>query len=322
MAGFGVAACHLLSRDSVKVAVIMNAGAGSIGQAKCEARAAEVREAFAAAGVEAEVHLCEGARLGDTARQVASRGGIDAVVAAGGDGTVSAVAGALVGGDIPMAVLPLGTLNHFARDIGMPDDLGEATRMIAMQQLRRVDVGEVNGHCFVNNSSIGLYPEIVLGRDAVQQRRGWGKWRAMAVAAWRVLRRFPLMFVRVVTPARALAATTPFVFIGNNEYSTNPLSVGQRARVDAGTLSLYMVRARGRLRMFWLMVRALMQRLDAVDDFEAEAVTEATVRLGRWRRHLRVALDGEVMSLTAPLHYRTRPGALAVLGPPAAEAAA
>ncbi len=302
----------------MKVAVIMNAGAGSIGAAHARERAEKIEEAFAAAGVEVELHTCEGAKLTATARTAAASG-VDAVVAAGGDGTVSAVAAALVDGDVPLAVLPLGTLNHFARDLGMPDDLGDAARAIAALRVERVDCGEVNGRVFVNNSSIGLYPEIVLSRDAVQRSTGHGKWRAMLTAAWRVLRRFPLLTVHVVTDEHDVLTRTPFVFVGNNSYQISALALGQRAQLDAGHLSLYMVRCRGRLKMFWLMVRAILQRLEAVQDFEALEVGEVRVVLPK--RHVKVALDGEVASMKSPLRYKIRRGALPVLRAPAVEAA-
>jgi len=295
----------------MKVAVIMNAGAGSIGDDKRDERIAEIVAAFSAAGVEAEVITCPGKELTESARRAAGTG-VDAVVAAGGDGTVSAVATALAGGKVPMAVLPLGTLNHFARDLGMPDDLGEAAKKIAAGQVTHVDVGEVNGRTFVNNSSIGLYPEIVVSREAQQRRMGRSKWVAFVIAAWRVLRRFPLLLVHVITARGAITSPTPFLFIGNNAYTIEALSLGQRARLDAGHLSLYMVRCRSRFRMFWLMVRAILQRLDAVKDFEAENVTEVTVRLGSTRR-LNVAADGEVVVMRSPLHYKIRAGALPVL---------
>lgn len=295
----------------MKVAVIMNASAGSIGEEGRQKREQEVLDAFAAADVGVELFVCEPAELAETAKRAASSG-VDAVVAAGGDGTVSAVAGALAGGTVPLGVLALGTLNHFAQDLGIPLNLEEAAKAIAAQRATYIDIGEVNGRSFVNNSSIGLYPEMVVKRDLEQRLRRVGKWRAMALAAWRVLRRFPLLSVRVVTPERSLAATTPFVFVGNNEYTINALTLGQRARLDGGQLGLYMMRCQGRLMMFWLMVRAILQRLDAVTDFEVEAVTEARVHLGKGRR-LRVAVDGEVWPMVSPLCYRIRVGALAVL---------
>ncbi len=302
----------------MKVAVVMNAGAGSIGSAKCEERKADILAAFTAAGIDAEIHLCEPARLTETARELASSG-VDAVVAAGGDGTVSAVATALAGGNVPLAVLPLGTLNHFAKDLRMPLELGEAARAIAAGNVIRVDVGELNGRIFVNNSSIGLYPETVIRRDADRRASGRGKWTAMLLAAFRVLRRFPLLKARIVTEAGAVRAKTPFVFIGNNAYTINVLELGERAHLDRGQLSLYMIKATSRLKMFWVMVRAILQRLDAVADFEAHTTREALIRTGH--RRLRVAIDGEVEIMTPPLYYRSRPGALSVFAPPAVEVA-
>ncbi len=297
----------------------MNAGAGSIGSEKCDERKAEILAALTAAGLEAEVHLCEPARLTQTARQLAASG-VDAVIAAGGDGTVSAVASALAGGTIPMAVLPLGTLNHFAKDLRMPLELAEAAQAIAAGHVTRVDVGELNGRVFVNNSSIGLYPETVIRRDRDRKQTGRGKWSAMFRAALRVLRRFPLLKARIVTEHGTLSARTPLVFIGNNAYTINVLELGERARLDRGQLSLYMVKATSRLKMFWVMVRAILQRLDAVADFEAHDIREAIIRTGH--RRVQVAIDGEVELMSPPLYYRSRPGALAVIAPPAVEVAA
>lgn len=301
----------------MKVAVIMNAGAGSIGAARARERADAIRAAFADAQVDVTIESCAGERLTSAARAAATRG-VDAVVAAGGDGTVSAVAAALVGGEVPLAVLPLGTLNHFARDLGMPTELGDAARAIAGGALERVDVGEVNGRTFVNNSSIGLYPALVRTRDAEQRATGHGKWRAMLTAAWRVLRHFPLVSVLVQTEHGAVVTRTPFVFIGNNAYEIRPLALGQRQRLDGGHLGLYTMRCRSRLKMFWLTLRAIFQRAESIEDFEAHEVGDVEVRLPA--RRVPVALDGEVVTMVSPLRYTSRPGALPVLRPRAVEA--
>ncbi len=299
----------------MQVAVVMNAGAGALGQDRCADREAEIRAAFEEVGIAATLVLCAPGQVPEAARQAAASG-VDAVVAAGGDGTGGAVARGLAGGDVPLAVLPLGTLNHFARDLGMPTDVRGAVRAIAAGQLGRIDLGDLNGRTFINNSSIGLYPEMVIQREREQRRRGRRKWVAMLIAAARVLRRFPLLRVRIGTNHAAFRAKTPFVFIGNNAYAINVLELGRRPRLDRGDLSLYMIRSTTRLGMFWRMVRAILQRLDAVEDFEAHRVREAIVDTGR--RVLRVALDGEVVRMAPPLVYRSRPRALAVLLPPGA----
>lgn len=299
------------------VAVLLNDSAGRLDRAACEARAEEIRAAFTALGVQTEIVLCEPAHLTRTARQLASRS-FDAVIAGGGDGTVSAVAAGLAGTEMPLAVIPLGTLNHFAKDLAMPLDLAGAIRAIRDGSTEPIDVGEVNGRVFINNSSIGLYPETVIVRDE-QRKRGWRKFPAMLLAAVRVLWRFPLLAVAVATPERTVATKTPFVFFGNNEYSTTLLSLGKREALDKGVLAVHTVRARSRAKMLWLVLRALFRNPEAITDFEAQQVTEATVHCKR--KHLVVALDGEVLRMRSPLSYRIRPGALLVRRPPREAAA-
>lgn len=299
----------------MNIAVLVNAGAGSIGRERCEARRDEILAACDAVGVEARVWLCEPAQLADHARTLARAGQHDAVVAAGGDGTVSTIAGALAGTPMPLAVIPLGTLNHFAKDLGLPvDDITAAIRAIAAQHTRHVDVAELNGRVFINNSSIGLYPEVVLRRDVDRKQTGRGKWGAMLRAGIRVLRLFPLLEVAIVTGDRMVVTRTPFVFVGNNRYSLALGALGERPALDRGQLSLVLVRSTSRLHMLWTMLRAIVQRASAVNDLEAHDLTET--RVVTRRRVVRVALDGEVALMRPPLRYRTRPAALRVLAPP------
>ena len=296
----------------MRFAVLVNSSAGQRDANACKEHVERIREAFTTAGVPTEIFLCPPAQLTRTARQLAARN-YDAVVAAGGDGTVSAVAAGLAGTVMPLAVLPLGTLNHFAKDIEMPLDMAEAVRAIRDGAVSAVDVGEVNGRVFVNNSSIGLYPEAVVVRDDARRRRGWRKFPAMLLAAARVLWRFPLLAICVETPEQSVVTKTPFVFFGNNEYKTTLLSVGKRERLDEGQLCVNTVRAKSRSKMFWLIMRALFRRPEAIEDFEAICVPQATVRCKK--RHLVVAVDGEVVRMKSPLLYRIRPGALLVRRP-------
>src|SRR3954447_6264864 len=150
----------------MRVLVLLNAAAAGADEAAPARRVDEVRAAFAPTGVEAEVRAVPADRLTATPPEAASAPGgkVAGVVAAGGDGTVSAVASALAGTDRVMGVLPAGTLNHFAKDLRLPLTLADAARVIAAARTTGVDVGEVNGRCFVNNSSIGLYPHVVVKR--------------------------------------------------------------------------------------------------------------------------------------------------------------
>ena len=211
-----------------------------------------------------------------------------------------------------LGILPFGTMNHFAKDLLIPLDLEHAVAMIVAGHESRVDVGEVNGRTFINNSSLGLYPSIVREREK-QQRLGWGKWPAYVWAALAVLRRYPFLDIRLSVDGKELTSRTPFVFIGNNEYEMETLNVGGRACLDKGELSLYMTNRTGRLGLIRLALRALLGGLRQEKDFLALCTKEIWIETKHKR--VRVALDGEVTVMEPPLHYRVRPGALRVLAP-------
>jgi YegS/Rv2252/BmrU family lipid kinase len=296
---------------SSNVEVIINAAAGA---SWTEGVERAVAEAFASCGVEARITLArEGSEVFELARDAVSNGA-RAVVAGGGDGTVAAVASALAGTDRPLGVLPLGTLNHFAKDLRIPLDVADAARNVCAGRVVSVDVGEVNGQIFVNNSSLGLYPRIVHRRDKLQERSGGGKWPAFFRASLAVFRRYPFMRVRLNADGQEIERKTPFVLVGNNEYRMESLQMGVRARLDAGRLSLYVAHRTGRLGLLRLAVRALFGRLRQAKDFDALGAQEIRVETRRPKR-LPVATDGEVNVMTTPLHYRVLPGALRVIVP-------
>ena len=155
------------------------------------------------------------------------------------DGTVSAVASALAGSNAILGILPMGTLNHFAKDMHIPLDLEAAVATITRGKTAHCDVGEVNGRIFVNNSSLGLYPSMVFERDLQQRRTGRSKWTAVFWASLTVLRRFRSVRVRMKINGQTCVRKTPFVFVGNNEYEIEGLNVGTRSCLNSGHLSLY-----------------------------------------------------------------------------------
>ena len=268
---------------------------------------------FKARGQEARVvHPKEGEDICAVARE-ATEGSDDIIVAAGGDGTISAVAAAVCGTDKVLGVLPVGTLNHFAKDLGIPLDLESAVQTIADGERTEVDVGEVNGRVFINNSSLGLYPQIVSRREAQQHRLDRGKWLAFFWATIQALRRFPFLDLRVEFEGQQILRRTAFLFVGNNEYQIAGFSLGSRACVNAGKLGLYLTHGTGRLGLFRLAFHALFGRVEEAEDFDVFCVSEA--RIETRKRRLLVALDGEVERMETPLHYRIRPGALRVVVP-------
>jgi YegS/Rv2252/BmrU family lipid kinase len=297
-----------------KIIALLNARSGA---GHDDALPAQVRDLIGRGGAEVDVRpMAEGANVADmVAKAKAERP--DILVAAGGDGTVSTVAGALVDSDVVLGVLPLGTLNHFAKDLGIPLDLDAAARTIVAGRIARVDVGEVNGRVFVNNSSLGLYPEIVRDRERQQRRLGRGKWPALAWATLAALRRHAFLSVTLRIDGVERVRRTPFVFIGNNQYQMEGFSIGARAgSLCDGLLSVYLTQRPGRLRLLALALRALFGRLRQARDFEALTATDFVIESRH--RTLRVATDGEITEMTTPLRYRTRPACLQVAVPPPA----
>ena len=293
----------------MKVIVIVNRGGGSAAGA-----GERIDEAFDGTGADVEVRIVEPGELGPSCAEVASAEGVDALVAAGGDGTISTAAGAVAGTDMPLGVLPMGTLNHFARDAGIPLDLKEAARAIAAGRTRRVVVAEVNGRVFVNNSAVGLYPMLVKAREAQQRQLGRTKRRAMLVAAARATWRFSSRRLTLRFAGMKAPIDTPLLFVGNNKYETGLLRLGRRAAIDRGELCVYAPLARSRLGFAWLSLRAMLGRPDRQDDFlTVDGIEEAEIDS---RRHsLIVAVDGEAVAMETPLKYRIRKGAVKLIVP-------
>ena len=296
--------------DLKRIAVIINGGAGA---GHDDDAASELRTKFRGYGCEADVTLAKSGEDMIAAARKAIADGVQVVVAGGGDGTINAVASVMAGSGVDFGVLPLGTLNHFAKDLGIPLELDEAVRNVVEGRRIEIDVGEVNDRIFINNSSLGLYPDIVRDREKQQHRLGRGKWLAAAWAAVAVLRRFPFLDVGVGVDGRQHARRTPFVFIGNNEYTMQGLAIGERQRLDAGVLSLYVAQRPGRLGLIRFAWRALWGHLAQERDFDVMLSDQFDIRTRH--RRLRVATDGEVTVMATPLRYRIRPRALAVIVP-------
>jgi diacylglycerol kinase family enzyme len=304
----------------VRCVVILNEKAGKSGKSGPGATADELRAAFAGAGLEADIRIPGSDQLAETVRAAVAEGP-DVIVAGGGDGTVRSVAAALADTGITLGVLPLGTLNHFAKDLQLPMKPAEVVALLVAGSTREVDVGEVNGHVFINNCSLGAYAEAVRRRDRLRQKHGVGKWWAMIRASldeFRRLRRLRLR-ISIEQGARsegrngARAVRTPVVVVGNNRYSGHLLSKSLRPRLDAGELWLYTVQARRHLALIRLMLRSLFGRLDEAEHLAAEAGPAFLIESDSGP--IPIAADGEVLTLSPPFHFRIRPRALRVVAP-------
>lgn len=290
--------------------IIVNAGSGNQGG---EALCSRLSNLFHAKPDELDIHLVRsGGDLGEIARRLA-RENDPVIVAAGGDGTISAIAAALVGTDKALGVLPCGTLNHFAKDLKIPMDLQQAANIIRQGNSRLMDVGDVNGHIFLNNSSIGFYSSVVRDRDAQQKQFNRGKWAALLRALFDVARRFPVLEVALSSDGRKLHRRTPCLFVGNNRYELESSRIGTRTSLDCGQLSFFVAHPTSPFRLFLLALRALFGRLHAARDFDSFCAAEALIKVAR--HHLTVAADGEILRMETPLTYRVLPKSLRVFVP-------
>jgi diacylglycerol kinase family enzyme len=268
---------------------------------------------FAESSTPARILLASsGAEIPELARRAVKENS-QVIVAGGGDGTVNAVANELMESSITLGVLPLGTLNHFAKDLHIPQDLEGAARNLITGRAVPVDVGEVNGRIFLNNSSLGIYPRIVRHREEQQKKHGRKKWVAFAQASVSVLRHYSLLRVRLLVDGKELSRKTPLVFIGNNRYEMEGLNIGERKRLDAGELFLFVAKPASRVGLVRLAFRAFFGRLHEADDFDALSTKQISIQTRRPRTS--VSTDGEVNKMNTPLNYRTRPGALRVIVP-------
>ena len=290
--------------------VLLKKGAGAV---RADPRIDEkVGEAIGRAGIDAKVKIVRGREFDARCRAVVDRGD-PLLIVGGGDGTVSGAASAVVGSETLLGILPLGTLNHFARDLGISTDLDEAAKLIATASERRVDVAEMNGRIFINNSAIGLYPLMIVDRDLQRKRLGRSKRLAMLVASIRTLVRFDHRRLTLTVNDQQGQIDTPLLFVGNNDYRLDLGAPGRRMSLDEGELCVLVMRKKTRAALIAASVRALLDR-SRPDDMVRIGHVER-LRVDSSRSQLAVSLDGEVARVAPPLDYRIRKKALRVIVP-------
>jgi len=278
--------------------VFVNPKAGS------ELSADELRELFAGHRV---VDCPDGDLIDRVADAVTGRP--DFVAVAGGDGTLRGAAEKLLGTGVPLLPIPGGTRNHFALAVGI-SDMETAAKAAAGGLVRHFDVGDVNGRCFLNNSSVGLYPKLVTRRESYERRMS--KQRAQLVAAWEQIRhgrRFRL-------DLKGQSHRAWLVFVGNGCYGEHVLDFTDRETVGGGVLDVRIVLADRPLARTRVIL-ALLRGLDTSPLIVRDTCGEA--ELGLAMPSVDVALDGEVEHLEPPLRYSVRRGELAVVVPPDAD---
>lgn len=293
------------------VHIVFNSGAGTAAHAGFDPAA--LRGRLAELGYAVESVERPGASL-EEKLDAARRSDAPILLAAGGDGTATAVAGLAVETGRTLALLPLGTANLLARDLGLPLDPEEWFAALPEMVPRRIDVGEVNGRIFLHKVVVGAVPGLAAARERLRGRTDLG-----------AKLRFMLYLVRRLSRLRRFAAEiargneTPHIervqsiAVANNSYDEAPGRIFARSRLDRGTLSLYLLHHLGVIDALRLAVEMMLGAWRDDDELEVADVKSATVRT-RWRK-IRAMIDGEVELLNGPLRFSIRPLALSVLAP-------
>lgn len=299
--------------------IVLNAGSG---HSDTETTRRAIAEVLNAAGRAHEILRVEDPKkIDEVARQAVdkARENDGIVVAAGGDGTLNAVAQATLGSGCQFGVIPQGTFNYFGRTHGISSDAAEAARGLLTARVQPVQVGLVNDRVFLVNASLGLYPQLLKDREEQKERHG----RSRLVAAWAALvtifRQYRPMLVKLEHGGRTHELQTLTLFVGNNRLQLEQVGLDEAESVEQGKLAAIVLRPVPTLTLLWLALQGAMGNLARARGVEHFASSSLTVTPFFQRiRRLKVATDGEIEWMTAPIEFRVAPEPLLLLKPIAA----
>ena len=297
--------------------IVFNIGSG-------HGDAAEARASIESACTEAgrELHLLvvdEPQRITELAHEAVRRaqqaGGI--VVAAGGDGSINAVAQATLGSGCHFGVLPQGTFNYFSRSHGIPAEIGPAMQVLLHETAQPVQVGLVNERMFLVNASLGLYPKLLEDREAWKKKLGRSRLVATGAGLMTLLRGYRNLRLRIGVHGATRDVRTPTLFVGNNALQMEQFGFPEAQAIDAGALAGITLRPVGRLALLGLVLRGALGRLGEADQVSNFSFQELTVLRSRGfgKRRVKVATDGEITRMSAPLVFRVSPEPLWLIRP-------
>lgn len=296
----------------MKIGAVINNSSGILSPEEAKDRLESIKQNLKNRVAEGCFSVVEGSEVEKEVKRLLSME-IDLLIIGGGDGTISTGARHVADTDIPLLALALGTKNNFVRDAGIPQDPKSAILLLDHLRTQKIDVGEVNGHIFINNATVGLYPDLVREREEKTDKHGWSKWRAKIAAVLIVLRRLPLLRMTVESKDFRIKLFTPFLFVGNNEYENITTSEGNRPSLDKGKLWLCMAQSP----RFWSLLKMAWQlsfnSLKETENLDMHLLTSVQVKP---RKHnVTVAVDGENIKMKTPLHFKIRNRTMRIIVP-------
>lgn len=295
--------------------VVMNAGSG---RRDSDAIRETIASAMAAAKRRHELlAVADGSDLIQTSeralRLAQKHEGI--VVAVGGDGTLNAVSQVVLGSGVPLGVLPMGTFNYFARNLGVPRDTTRALRGLLDAVIRRIHVGLVNDRVFLVNASLGLYPQLLEDRETFKQRFGRGRLVALWSALVTLLKGHRQLRLHIDSDGERWRLRTPAIVVDNNPLQLEHMGLEQPVEPARNRLVAITSRPVGTLALYGLLLRGLLSRMGEDKNVISFGFDTMTVRLGPGRRCTKVAIDGEISWLRSPLVFRIASQRLPLLVP-------
>ena len=302
--------------------IVLNTGSGAHEAGEPEAT---IRRVLTDAGREFHLRpLQKGtpmlATIQQAVRDAKTQGGV--VVAAGGDGTINAVAAATLGSGCPFGVLPQGTFNYFGRTHAIPEDTADATRLLLTTTAWPVQVGLINDRVFLVNASLGLYPQLLEDREAYKAQFGRSRLVALGSALVTLLREHRQLKLRIDHAGCSRVMRTPTLFVGNNALQLTQIGLPEAAQIEHGQLAAVVLKPVSTLAMLGLLARGALGQLGEADDVLSFAFDQITVSpaLPYGKRRIKVATDGEIGWAKAPLSFRVSPEPLYLLKPAPVEA--
>lgn len=289
-----------------KYGIVINQNSGSVTPKLRK----DLEHALEDSKLDYEIRFVDGKDMSKVAESLI-KSGCAALAAGGGDGSMAPIAAIAAAHSIPFGALPFGTLNHFAKDMKIPTDIAELVEMLSAGKTRKVDYATVNNYPFLNNSSIGIYPELVFRREEREKRLG--KWPAAALSLADIFRK-PLKCYTLTIVQDGVEATvkTPFVFVGNNDYGIDSLGINRRDSLDKGHLCLYVYKGESRKRLLWQLTRSIVGR-PTTGTLTVTYPKKIVIRSSQHKFAL--SFDGEAIKEPSPLRYEIKSRKLTVIVP-------
>lgn len=297
----------------MRFAAVLNRDGGTLRTTDLSAFSDQMRRTLEAAGHSVDIDIVAGKDIVATLDSIASKRGIDIVLAGGGDGTISAAAARLMDGKKALAILPAGTMNLFARGLGIPQTLDAAVKSFADGEVIAVDVATANGRPFVHQFSIGLHARMVQLRQNMEFGSRLGKMQASVRAAWATIKNPSAMKVTLAIGEAEIVTRTTGIGVTNNLFGEGHLPYADNPA--GGVLGIYVTVAQQRGELVRFLFDVARGRWRASQHVEIHQADRVVLKIHSPARKFRAVMDGELVGLDRETTIEIHPGALNVLVP-------